>query len=281
MHNHACWYGLIAGLLVGARRVETVHNIYHWFRKRERILYGLYCRLANRLIAVSEHVRSFTIEFFPFMNPQNFVVVYNGIDYSKFLEHHQSADLRRELGIRSEEVLIGFVGRLTEQKGIEHLLEAAERLCKKYQDIAFILVGEGDLRQQLEHQAATLGLSRVMFVGYQRDIPRFLEMFDMFVLPSLWEGLPVSVLEAMAAARPVVATGVSGTQEVVEEGVTGYLVEPRNVQQLEDRLAALISNADLRKRMGEAGRLRVIERFSAETMIAKTGQIYDELLTRS
>ncbi len=91
----------------------------------------------------------------------------------------------------------------------------------------------------------------------------------------------MSVLEAMAVARPVVATGVSGTQEVVEEAVTGYLVEPRNVQQLEDRLAALIANADLRKKMGEAGRQRVIEKFSAEIMIAKTDQLYDELLTGS
>jgi glycosyltransferase involved in cell wall biosynthesis len=278
VHNHACWYGLIAGFLVGAKRVETIHNTYDWFTWYERIHYGLYCLLADRLIAVSDYVRDFTVESFPFMNAKKFVVIHNGVDHGKFSEDFHPEELRKELGIDPARIVIGFVGRLVEQKGVGYLLQAARLLSSIYTDLQFVIVGDGGLRQQLEAQAAQSGLSNVLFVGYQRDIPPYMQMFDVFVLPSLWEGLPVSALEAMAAARPVVATRVSGTSEVVVEGVTGFLVEPRNAEQLEDRLARLIEDANLRTLMGTAGRKRVIENFSARSMVAKTEQLYNELL---
>jgi len=278
VHNHACWYGLIAGFLVRAKCVETIHNTYHWFTRYERIHYGLYCLLADRLIAVSDYVRDFTLEFFPFMKAKKFVVIHNGVDCGKFLEDFHPEDLRKKLGIDPARIVIGFVGRLAEQKGVGYLLQAARLLSGTHSNLQFVIVGEGDLRQQLEAQAAQLGLSNVLFVGYQCDIPRYMQMFDVFVLPSLWEGLPVSALEAMAAARPVVATRVSGTSEVVVDGVTGFLVEPRNAEQLKDRLARLIEDPNLRTLMGTVGRKRVTENFSAHSMVAKTEQLYNELL---
>lgn len=278
VHNHACWYGLVIGFLVGAKCIETVHNVYDWFNWHERLRYGLYCFLANRIIAVSENVRTFTLSSFPFMKEKKFIVVHNGIDCDRFNTKVSTSELRNDLRISTEDVVIGFIGRLTEQKGMVYLLEAAEQLSKKFRNLSYVIVGDGELSEDLKARAQQLKLPNVHFVGFQRETSRYLQLFDIFVLPSLWEGLPISVLEAMAAARPVVATAVSGTREVIIHGITGYLVEPRSVSGLIDRLSYLIEHHNVRTNMGQKGNERVLEHFSAQLMVAKTESIYNELL---
>jgi glycosyltransferase involved in cell wall biosynthesis len=277
VHNHACWYGLLIGFLAGARRIETVHNCYQWFRPHERLLYGLYCLLANRMIAVSRNVRDFTVKFFPFIRTGILSVVPNAVDVRKFFPLPETTALRNALAITSEEVVIGFIGRLTEQKGIPYLLEALNTLIPPGPPIHCIIIGTGDLEDDLRRQAREVTTARVSFPGFRRDVPACLGLFDIFVLPSLWEGLPMGLLEAMAAERPVVATAVGGSSEAVADGETGYLVEPRNVQQLADRLRTLINDPDLRKRMGSAGRKRVESLYAAEQMVSSTEALYIEL----
>lgn len=281
VHNHACWYGIVAGWLTGARRVETVHNMYHWFKWHERFFYGVYCRLADRVISVSEYVRTFTIDFFPLVNPAKIVVVHNGIDLNKVQTDSSPSKLREQYSIREEEVVAGFVGRLTDQKGVEYLLRAAKLLSSTSDKLRFVIVGDGDLRPELESIATELQLANVIFTGFQRDVYPYLQMFDIFVLPSLWEGLPVSVLEAMACSKPVIATRVSGTPEVVQDGVTGFLVEPKDVEGLKTNLEVLIQKPELRRQMGKAGRERIENLFSAEATITKTEQIYHQLLNQA
>lgn len=278
VHNHACWYGLIVGFLVGAKRVETVHNIYQWFIKRERIQYGLYCLLVNKIITVSEYVKTYTLENFPLMKQKKFIVIHNGIDLNKFQKDYNQSELRKRFSITSDEIVVGFVGRLTEQKGVEYLIEAAHRISPIAKNIKFIIVGDGELKDKLEKQVRKYALTNTMFVGFQRDVSRYLNLFDIFVLPSLWEGLPVSVLEAFASEKPVVATKVSGTPEVVRDGINGYLVEPKNIEQLTEKILLLANNPTLMKEFGKKGKELILSEFTANAMVSKTEKVYSEIL---
>jgi glycosyltransferase involved in cell wall biosynthesis len=131
----------------------------------------------------------------------------------------------------------------------------------------------------MEAKAKAMQLSEdVIFTGIRQDVPNILGLLDVFVLPSLWEGLPIALLEAMAAGLPVVATAVGGTPEVVVEGETGFLVPPRDPEALAEAILRLLREPDLRRRMGEAGRKRVAEHFSVEQMVQKTEALYEHLL---
>ncbi len=278
IHNHACWYGLIVGFLVGAKRVETIHNIYHWFNLHERILYGLYCLMANKIIAVSEYVRSFSIEFFPFINPKRVVVIHNGVDLERFKINYNKIVLREQFSVKKDEIVVGFIGRLVEQKGIKYLIEAISIMSEFTTNVKFFIVGDGLLRRTLEDQSDKLGLNNVIFTGFQRNIPQYMQLFDIFVLPSLYEGLPISVLEAFASGTAVVATRVSGTQEIVHDDINGYLVEPMNSNQLAEKLLFLINNPTLMKIFGKNGQRLVNNEFSAQSMVQRTEQLYLELI---
>ncbi len=280
VHNHACWYGLIAGLLAGSRRIETIHNVYVWFSPLQKFLYGMYGLLADRIIAVSEHVRTYSVAEIPMLRPERIVVIRNGIDVGKFAVPQETAALRAELGVPAHNVVAGFIGRLTHQKGVRYLIEAAADPALRGLPVSVVIVGEGELREELGRMCERLGVKNVVFTGYRRDIPRLMAMVDLFVLPSLWEGLPVSVLEASAAGRPVVATRVSGTAEVVIDGVTGFLVEPERSGELAGRIAVLASDPGLRAGMGKAARERATEHFSSERMIGETVKLYCEVAAR-
>jgi glycosyltransferase involved in cell wall biosynthesis len=277
VHNHTSWYGLFAGAIVGAKRVETVHNTYHWLTRFQKVLYGVYCLLADRIIAVSEVVKDYTLKEFPFFRPGKFYVIYNGVDTEAF----QQLD-RQEGNPRADPPaipVIGFIGRLTEQKGVAYLLDAAALLQSRKIRCRVVIVGDGELRKQLEEKARSLGLDEVSFTGYQRNIKDVLATLDVFVLPSLWEGFPVSLVEAMASGLPIVATRVGGTGEAVLHGTTGYLVEPRDAEALAERIAQLLTDSETRNRMQLAAQQRVREHFSASTMVLKTAELYNEILS--
>lgn len=278
VHNHACWYGVPAGRLAGAKTVETIHNMYHWFNGPERLGYGITCRAAHRVIAVSDAVRKFTARTMPLVRERDLTVVHNGIDLRRFDGPHDAAGVRARHGMRPGDVVVGFIGRLAEQKGVEFLLQASADIQTRHPSVKVLIVGDGERRDQLHRLSAELGLRNVIFAGHQRDVAAYLHALDVFVLPSLWEGLPVSVLEAMACSLPVVATRVSGTPEVVEEGITGRLVEPRDAAGLLSAITGLVADAGLRRRMGDAGRRRVEREFSAESMLASTEEVYRDLV---
>ena len=277
VHNHFSWYGLMVGVLAGARRVETVHNVYGWFNGFQRVLYTLQCMLANMIIAVSDGVRLYTIKSFPFIPPSKIVVVRNGIDPDHFRRSASREDARRSLGVDPYAVVIGYVGRLEKEKGLSWLLEAAVQLNGQHRNLRFLIVGDGSAKGRLEEEAKTLGLSNVEFAGHVPDVRPLLGTFDIFVLPSLYEGIPLGLLQAMAFECPVVATRVGGVPEVVVDGGTGYLIEPRDVQGLVDRLKTLSMDRSLRDTMGQAGRDRVVREFSARGMVEQTEQLYRRL----
>lgn len=279
VHNHFNWYGLIIGLLVGAKRVETIHNTYHWFPSGQRIAYNLYCLLASRVIAVSEHVRRFSRRLFPLLRLKTIEVVHNGISPARF-QPPLDERLRRELEIAPTDVVVGFIGRLEEQKGITHLLHAVAALSKDFPNVKVVIAGEGSWKQRLQDEASALGLRNVLFLGFRRDTPHLLRVFDVFVLPSLFEGLPVVLIEAMAAGCAVVATRIGGVEEVVVDGFNGILVQPGDSQSLASALRSLITDGEMRKRLGKQAQRHAAQEFSAKVMVERTEAVYRELVPR-
>ncbi len=203
----------------------------------------------------------------------------NGIDLEGKLIQTDRWRTRKDLGIDSETCLIGTVGRLTPVKGIPYLLEAASVLLRQGAKVKILVVGEGSIRQDLTAQTRSLGITdHVVFLGHREDTDALLQALDIFVLPSLSEGVPMALLEAMAAARAVVASRVGGIPEIIEDGFEGHLVEPMDVKGLVERCRRLIESPDVARKMGEQGRKRVERDFSATTMADRVASVYKELL---
>lgn len=174
--------------------------------------------------------------------------------------------------------LILTVGRMTEQKGHSYLLDAVRPVLAEHPEALFMLVGSGPLEEPLQRQAQALGIvENVHFASGAVDVGRLMQTCDIFVLPSLFEGLPLVALEAMSAGKPVVGTRVCGTIEAVADGETGLLVEPRHPQALAQAINTLLADSPLAERLGVAGRRRVQEHFTAARMARQTEQIYSTL----
>jgi len=281
VHNHFNWMGLLVGRSIHVPCVETIHNTYHFLTTGQRIAYSLLSVFASRIIAVSDYVREFTLKYFPLIPAAKITVIHNGIDVARIQMHQEREEARRSLGIGPGEFVVGFIGRLEKQKGVVYLLQAMKELSTSFASLKIIIAGDGTLRKELEEYARAAGIKNIFFLGYQRDTMKLYSAFDIFVLPSLFEGLPVSVIEATASGCPVVATRVGGVAEVVEHEVTGLLVEVGKPEQLAEALRRLITHPDLCKQMRANGRERAKREFSAEMMVAKTEQVYNELLAAS
>ncbi|MFH1857998.1 MAG: glycosyltransferase [Candidatus Omnitrophota bacterium] len=280
VHTHL-WggsvWGRIAARLAGVRViVATEHSysgkpaLYYWI---ERIL----ALWTDRIVVVSEKVKEFYTKTLR-IRPDKLSLIYNGVDPAAFRAERQNG-FRKELGVEPEASLVGIVGRLVPVKAHEVLFDAVTRLKESHPTLQVAVIGDGERRAELEAWCRSRSLEkRIRFLGLRKDVARLLPDLDLLVLSSDREGLSMTVLEAMAAALPVVATGVGGTPELVLEGETGFLVPPRDPIQLADRIDRLLRDKALSRRMGEAGRKRVQENFSLEKMTAATEQLYTQLL---
>jgi len=229
--------------------------------------------IVDRYIAVSHEVAERLGQTFR-IPARKINVVYNGVPVSSF-DRPANAALRVALTGSTEKPIVLTVARLAEQKGLCNLLKAAALVP----EAMFVLAGEGPERANLEAQAGELGLNkRVLFLGYRQDVPDLLASCDLFVLPSLFEGLPLSILEAMAANKPVVASAIGGNNEAIVHGETGLLVPPANPSALGAAIRAVVSDSDLGRRLAASGKARVREHFSAEAMVRQVAHIYEEVL---
>jgi glycosyltransferase involved in cell wall biosynthesis len=175
--------------------------------------------------------------------------------------------------------VVGMVARLDLQKGFEYLLGAARELCGAFPALKVVIVGEGPDRQAIESMIQRFGLqSKVILAGQHSDMPGIYAAMDIFVLPSLNEGLPMTILEAMAASRPVIATRVGAIPSVIKDGETGLLVDPGDVNGLRDALTRLLTDSDLCCSIGSAGHDWVSRNYTSEAMALKYRAMYDEVL---
>lgn len=280
LHTHAAIaanvLGRMAGRLAGVAVVSHLHIENHFPPNSVRAavlrtLDNATARLASRIVAVSESTRRALAEQ---GYPQGLIeVVPNGIRLDG--DHARPADL----GLPDGVPVVGEIARLCEVKGQRELIAALPRLP----GVQALLVGEdleagGAFRRRLEEQADELGVrDRVVFAGY-RPADEVFPALDVFVLPSWTEGMPITVLEAMAHGKPVVATPVGGTAEVVVHGETGLLVPPRDPERLAEAIGRILADPELGRRFGEAGRARVEQRFSADVMARRVLAIYDEVV---
>ncbi|MBN7809694.1 glycosyltransferase family 4 protein [Algoriphagus sp. H41] len=230
-------------------------------------------------IAVSEAVAR---HWQPLLKKSKIQVIHNGIPYGEFLEEHPEA--KAKLGLPGDQVVIGMVGRINPGKGQLFFLEMAERIAQKFPNSHFVLVGDPfpgyePILEEIQSKIDEKGLSRrVTYLGFRSDIPRILKALDIFVLPSvLPDSFPTVILEAMASAKPVVATFSGGAAEMVVDGQTGFLIPVGNIERGVDTLEKLIVSPELRRELGEAGRARVFLEYSLEAFEEKIKSVYGEI----
>ena len=240
---------------------------HRWLLRPKQLAYRwLYRWLSTRvsgLIAVSEEVRRSIRNEIGTVD-ERIVVIANGVDVARYGESVDTATLRAELDLRADDFVMVMVGTFKRQKGHIHLIEAASRLPESHVGVRILLVGDGELRSDMEARARHEGLDGMLrFLGSRRDIPRLLTASDCFVLPSLWEGLPIALLEAMASGLPCIATDVSGTKQVVVSDVTGTLIPPGDSHALVKAMEQMVADPPRAREMGEAGKRRVESLFSA------------------
>ena len=252
----------------------------------QRRVQKLVCRLADRIVVNAEAIRQRLIA--EGYCQEQITVIPIGIACSRIKSNRNGAGLRRELGLPSHCPLVVVLSRLTRTKGLEHFLEAAAIVAARVPTARFLIVGDvapvdGDAyKQELERYVFRLGVGqRVVFTGFRLDVSEVLAEASVSVLPSLSEGLSNVLLESMAAGVPVVATRVGGNPEAVEEDVTGLLVPPRDPAALAEAICRLLDNHGLASRFVQAGRQRVVERFSLERMVQETERLYLKLLNGS
>jgi glycosyltransferase involved in cell wall biosynthesis len=277
---HADLYGIPAARWAGIPVVSSRHND-DAFRRRFLI------RLVNRGlwgmvdagIAISDAIARFSVEI-EGVPPAKIHTIYYGLEAIQPLDRAVvRAALIDEWGLKSDDVLIGTVCRLIEQKGISFGLQAFVRLADSFPNARLIIVGDGVLRPTLENEAQALGIGhRVYFLGWRTDIPSIMAALDVFLVPSLWEGFGLVLLEAMAQATPIIASAVSAIPEIVVHGETGLLVPPHDVDALAEALTHLLSDKPLRQHMGLLGKDRLETHFSAARMVDQTVELYEMLL---
>ena len=246
----ASWQGALAGKICGVPSIAVVHATDRktWFQH------------ADRLIAVSCGVKDALIE--QGIAPAKIEVLYHGIDLAQYAIPLQSAQAKTRLGLPPEARTVGVAASLIGRKGHRFLLEALKNLEQSVGPIHALFAGEGELEGELRAQAAELGLGeRVHFLGFRRDVARVVCAMDVFVLPSLKEGLSIAVMEAMALEKPVVCTRIAGLPEVVRDGETGILVPPGDVGALQNALERLFGDAELRRALGKNARRFLEENF--------------------
>jgi glycosyltransferase involved in cell wall biosynthesis len=209
------------------------------------------------------------------------VTIRNGIDAEAFVAGRHAGDLRAALELAPGDRIIGLTARMTAQKGHRYLLGALPALVERMPRLRCLFVGDGPLRAELEHEATRLGVAGVCrFTGARSDVADVVSLFDVAVLPSLSEGLPFALLEAMALGKPVVATDVGGNPEVVADGETGFIVPPRHPEALARAITILLEQPLTARAMGQRGGARVRERFTLTQMHESLERLYVSTLQR-
>lgn len=271
----ACKYGVLAAWLTRVPAIIGTAQLYIDFyqvpggARQQRLM----MRAMRRVIAVSDEVRErYRVKLG--VPAAKLAVVRNGIPIRRPTRPRDPA-LRAELVRGRPDFVVLTPARFHEQKGHAYLLEAAVRVP----DVTFVLAGDGELRPAMEERARDLGvMDRCVFLGHRSDVPDLLAAADLVVLPSLFEGLPLSVLEAMAAERPVIATAVGGTDEAVVHGVTGLLVPPRDAAALAAAICRLRAEPSLARQLAERARACVETQFSSEATARGVMQVYEDLV---
>lgn len=274
IHTHlssASLWGGLAGRLTGIPTLAHVHALNTWFYYRFSAL-SVTCSAG-----VKQHIVSHGAD-------ENRVrVVYNGIEETRMDGVISGSDARRMLGLLPGQPVVGCVAHLSAKKGQEHLLKAVALLKERFPHLICLLAGEGEMFDELRRMATDLGIAeRVCLLGFRSDVISVMNAMDIVVLPSVAkEGLGLALVEAALLEKPAIGSDAPGIDEAIADGVTGLLTPPGDAAALAEKLALLLENAELRQKMGAAGRERALELFSMQGMCDRMELIYRELTVRS
>jgi len=249
-----------------------------WRKKMYRLLDKISERYVDRFVVVSDALKE-ALTVGRSINAQRVVRIYNGIELDHYRLDLQDTGLRNQWDIHPSVPVIGAIGRLVWQKGFEYFIEAIPRILSIVPKATFLIVGEGPLLDNLEGLARKLGVeNRVIFAGFRNDIQNVLAAMDILAVPSVLEGFPMITLEAMAMAKPIIASKLQGISEQIFDQEEGILVPPKNPSALAAAVIELVRDKELALRIGLAARRRVEDCFTVEKMVRETEDLYLSLL---
>lgn len=288
VHTHSSKAGILGRLAAELAGVKYIlHTVHGWpfHQHQDRFRKNLFLcleRFATKFTDIIAVVSDWDKE----KGLQNRVGVassyrriYYGIDYGNFTRRGSQEKIKQGLGLLPEDLVISNISCFKPQKAIADFVRVAHLICQRIPQAKFILIGDGVLRRKIEKLIRQLKLEKqVILFGWRRDIPQILSATDVYLLTSLWEGLPISVLEALAAACPVIATDTGGVREIIKEGENGFLVSPGDVEKIAQRLMILLQDSRLRKDMGQRARDSLSRNFYLPQAVNCQQKIYQNLI---
>ena len=289
VHTHTSKAGILGRLASFFARVPVVvhtphgHIFYGYYGKVKTkffvLLEKLMASITDRIITLTEKEKLEHIQF-NVAKQHKFVVIPSGVRLENLSKDRDIDDeLKRNLGIPLTDSIVGTVGRLVEIKGHRYLIDAARLVLDNIPEVTFLLVGDGHLMEGLINQASTAGIKeKVIFTGWRSDIPSLINIFDIFALPSLNEGMGRVLVEAMAMGKPIVASNVGGILDLVKDGVNGILFPQGDAYAMAEAIIKLLMDREPARKMGEEGKRRVYPAYDLGTMIKNIEQLYKQLL---
>jgi len=310
VHTHTAKAGFLGRIAAWLAGVPVILHTFHG-----HVLKGYFGRLkswlfiqiekmltciSTRIITLSDELKMELIDM-GVGKEKKIEVIPLGLELRPFLEKNLPTlplprggkggfigEFKKELGLSEDSILIGIVGRLVPIKGHRYFLEAAAAINAELKvkseklKVVFVIIGDGELRQELEDYTKELGIvDNIIFTGFRQDLPNIYADLDVVVLSSINEGTPVSIIEAMAAGKPVVATNVGGVPSLVKDGVNGLLIKPQDVNALTEAILKLLRDPDLRQKMGKEGQQNVFPLYDISQLVKRVDSLYSSLTKKS
>jgi len=282
VHTHSSKAGIIGRWAAYYAKVPLIIHTFHGFgfndeqnyfvRKIYILAERLTAKITDKLVAVSYENISKGLKN-KIGNELQYTMIRSGIKLQDYQIDIDFEKKKKEFGLKNEHI-VGMIACFKKQKAPLDFIKTAKSVCAEKPDAKFILVGDGVLRKRIEAEIKKLNLEKnVILTGWRKDTNEIIKIFDVFVLTSLWEGLPRVIVESMSAGIPVVATYIDGTKEIVQEGLTGFVVHPHETEKMAERILRLLNNPDLRKKFSQVAKKRVQE-FDIDLMVSQQEKLY-------
>lgn len=277
---HANFYGRLAANKAGVPAIISIHNTYTRTKLHRQLINWYLARKTAAIITGSEEIRRDVIRYDHV--PESLVeLIPNAIDLSRSESQLSQSQARKSLDLPEDALVLGTVGRLEEQKGHRHLIKALALLHQQGIDAYLLIVGDGREKPALTAQTQQLGLEeRVKFLGTRQDLGDLFRAMDLFVMPSLWEGLSLAMLSAIAAGLPLIATDVGGVRNVLGSGENGFIVAPGNPEELANKIAYGLGHPEKTREMAARGKQKIHATYSDRVMVNKLQKIYCRTLNQ-
>ncbi|RMF96762.1 MAG: glycosyltransferase family 1 protein [Candidatus Schekmanbacteria bacterium] len=286
VHTHgarANYYGRIAAYFAKVPVIiSTIHNSINDYPinalKKKFYIYidRLTSSFVSEIVSVSNYIKESLVNDYKIAE-EKITTIYPAVDFQSLLPDITTSAMKKKLSIPESSLVIGQIGRMTNQKGFEYSILSAKKIISQFNNVYFLFVGDGELKKRLEEKCISLGIKeKCIFTGFVDNVGNVYQIIDILLMPSLSEGFPVTLIEAAFFEKPEIAAKVSGIPEFIKDGVNGILIPPADSRALEAAIEKLIRNKDMRIRLGKEAKNRVSELFSPAHMLKKYLNIYEK-----